>query len=166
MAHCWNLYSRWRPHQRIKERPSPHPPYQLPSAEVTPDPPTFSLDTTFKDRYELKTEQVGGWEGGGLKLKTTNKASYTRLQPPPPHTHTHARIISGLRLIPACTAGGQELHSTQYTIRRLLWKQGVMSWCTYIIPQLPQKVGETTDWSITRYRLDHPIVAAETVGWF
>ncbi len=25
MAHNWNLYTRWRPHERSKERPSPHP---------------------------------------------------------------------------------------------------------------------------------------------
>jgi hypothetical protein len=31
-----------------KRTPITTPPYQVPSADVTPEPPTFSLDTTFK----------------------------------------------------------------------------------------------------------------------
>jgi hypothetical protein len=31
-----------------------HTPIQLPSVDVTPDPPTFSLDTTFKVRFQGK----------------------------------------------------------------------------------------------------------------
>jgi hypothetical protein len=31
-----------------KRTPVTTPPYQVPSVDVTPDPPTFSLDTTFK----------------------------------------------------------------------------------------------------------------------
>jgi hypothetical protein len=46
------LHTRWPPQQVTKERPSPHPhtTYLLPSVDVTPYPPTFSLDTTF---YQL-----------------------------------------------------------------------------------------------------------------
>jgi hypothetical protein len=33
-----------------KRMPITTPPYQVLSADVTPDPPTFSLDTTFKDQ--------------------------------------------------------------------------------------------------------------------
>jgi hypothetical protein len=36
-----------------KRTPIITPPYQVPSADVTPDPSTFSLDTTFKGLTEL-----------------------------------------------------------------------------------------------------------------
>ncbi len=39
---CLIIHTRWRPQQRRKECPSPHP------NTNTPDPPIFSLVTTFK----------------------------------------------------------------------------------------------------------------------
>jgi hypothetical protein len=33
-----------------KRTPITTPPYQVPSVDVTPDPPIFSLDTTFKEQ--------------------------------------------------------------------------------------------------------------------
>ncbi len=50
MAHCWNLYTRWRPQKKDKRAPITTPPYQVPSVDVTPDPPIFSLVTTFKGK--------------------------------------------------------------------------------------------------------------------
>jgi hypothetical protein len=45
---CLIIYTRWRPQQRRKEYPSPHPHSSTYSVDVTPDPPIFSLVTTFK----------------------------------------------------------------------------------------------------------------------
>jgi hypothetical protein len=35
-----------------------HTPYQVPSVDVTLDPPTFSLDTTFKHSYFFYTSKL------------------------------------------------------------------------------------------------------------
>jgi hypothetical protein len=41
-----------------KRTPFTTPPYQVPSVDVTLDPPTFSLDTTFKESCLNKTAHV------------------------------------------------------------------------------------------------------------
>jgi hypothetical protein len=37
---------------KVKRTPITAPPYQVPSVDITPDPPIFSLVTTFKDKGE------------------------------------------------------------------------------------------------------------------
>jgi hypothetical protein len=37
-----------------KRMPITTPPYQVPSVDVTPDPPIFSLVTTFKQKFSLE----------------------------------------------------------------------------------------------------------------
>jgi hypothetical protein len=59
-----------------KRTPITTPPYQVPSADVTPDPPTFSLDTTFKIGvpYYMFTEQHGTVQYTRKCIKTPLKS--------------------------------------------------------------------------------------------
>ena len=45
-----------------KRTPITTPPYQVPSADVTPDPPTFSLDTTIKDAAPPPRTVIAYWK--------------------------------------------------------------------------------------------------------
>jgi hypothetical protein len=42
-----------------KRTPITTPPYQVPSVDVTPDPPTFSLDTTFNTIFDSPNAEKG-----------------------------------------------------------------------------------------------------------
>jgi hypothetical protein len=63
-----------------KRTPITTPPYQAPSVDITPDPPIFSLVTTFKMPKMIKTKEYSAY--------FSVKMCHSQIQNPDPATNT------------------------------------------------------------------------------
>jgi hypothetical protein len=75
----------WRNAASSKDKRTPitTPPYKVPSVDVTPDPSTFSLDTTFKELF-YRSKRILLFKGPGsfrYIFKTGGNVDYLQKRP-------------------------------------------------------------------------------------
>jgi hypothetical protein len=88
-AHCWNLYTRWRPHQRIKECPSPHPHSKYLVLILLQARAYFLAGVWTLPLRKCPVESVASWSQAESNEKHVVRDPITHLMSTPESTSTH-----------------------------------------------------------------------------